>query len=446
MKLLSPAYDPKVDLEAKEALREDFVVSDKLMMTLMVFHWALACTLSAYQFGTYTLGFVGGGLITAVAYLASKQYTGTAASRATMGVCLGLFSGLFVTQNFGMIEAHFHVFILITFLLRYRDLAPLYAATLVIVAHHSFGTWCQWTGVNVNGFEIVAFSWGSQSLAPLLIHSFLAVCSVAVGTILIRNSSAQFCETFTASQELQVALKKNEATMERFRESSRQSEEIAEHLRAAAEQIQSILLNKGDNVDGSYSLHQLASSVQSLNSQTLENSERAKQARQEAQESRKIALDGDASMVKLKDAMSGILTATEDVQGVAKAIEGIAFQTNLLALNAAVEAARAGEAGKGFAVVAEEVRNLALGSSDAAKEVATLIDRAKASVGNGVDITGETAQTLAEIVLGAEKVASAIDVIGSSSEEQASGLSTVVSNIDRLTSEVQQLRSLTTST
>ncbi|MDF1838703.1 MAG: hypothetical protein P1V35_12605, partial [Planctomycetota bacterium] len=75
--------------------------------------------------------------------------------------------------------------------------------------------------------------------------------------------------------------------------------------------------------------------------------------------------------------------------------------------------------------------------------VATLINRAKDSVGHGVELTGETAKTLGEIVQSSEHVASAIDSIGNSSQNQASGLADVVRNLDHLTQEVQRLRSLT---
>jgi methyl-accepting chemotaxis protein len=50
-------------------------------------------------------------------------------------------------------------------------------------------------------------------------------------------------------------------------------------------------------------------------------------------------------------------------------IKNIAEQTNLLSLNASIEAARAGEYGKGFAVVAQEIRSLAVESSNAVNDI-----------------------------------------------------------------------------
>lgn len=51
-----------------------------------------------------------------------------------------------------------------------------------------------------------------------------------------------------------------------------------------------------------------------------------------------------------------------------KTINKNAFKTNLLALNIAVEAGRVGEDSEGFAVIANEVRNLVMRVTDAAKK------------------------------------------------------------------------------
>ncbi|MBL3540327.1 methyl-accepting chemotaxis protein [Aminivibrio sp.] len=64
---------------------------------------------------------------------------------------------------------------------------------------------------------------------------------------------------------------------------------------------------------------------------------------------------------------------TEDVALIIRIIDNVSRRTNFLALNASIEAAKAGSAGKGFAVVAQEIRKLALQSSDAALRIGTLV-------------------------------------------------------------------------
>jgi methyl-accepting chemotaxis protein len=96
-------------------------------------------------------------------------------------------------------------------------------------------------------------------------------------------------------------------------------------------------------------------------------------------------------------AMDGIEQSSRRISDIVGMIDEIAFQTNLLALNAAVEAARAGEAGRGFAVVAGEVRGLAQRSSQASKDIKTLILNSSSQVKQGVELVNKAGAILAEI-------------------------------------------------
>ncbi|HEY7772796.1 MAG TPA: methyl-accepting chemotaxis protein [Marinagarivorans sp.] len=71
--------------------------------------------------------------------------------------------------------------------------------------------------------------------------------------------------------------------------------------------------------------------------------------------------------------LSDLKNAVEKIHRFVALIKDISDQTNLLALNAAIEAARAGEQGRGFAVVAEEVRALAIKSTNASSDIAEII-------------------------------------------------------------------------
>jgi len=183
------------------------------------------------------------------------------------------------------------------------------------------------------------------------------------------------------------------------------------------------------------SLQETAASLEEITATVRQSSDNAQEASQLASGSRQSAERGGAVVTQANAAMTEINDASDRISNIITTIDEIAFQTNILALNAAVEAARAGEQGRGFAVVAAQVGTLSQRSSDAAKEIKTLIQDSVKKVAGGSALVSRSGQSLAEILRSVTSVTDLVAEMAAAFREQSTGLdqiSTAVAQMDEV--------------
>jgi methyl-accepting chemotaxis protein len=213
----------------------------------------------------------------------------------------------------------------------------------------------------------------------------------------------------------------------------------ADQVSSAAGQVSSSSQSLAEGTsEQAASLEETSSSLEEMSSMTKQNADHANQAKVMMTEAHQIVEKVDHHMKDMAGAIVDIMKSSEETGKIIKTIDEIAFQTNLLALNAAVEAARAGEAGAGFAVVANEVRNLAMRASEAAKNTSNLIENTIKAVRKGNDLTNATQEAFKGNTLISHKIGQLVDEIATASDEQSHGITQVnqaVSEMDKVTQQ-----------
>lgn len=182
----------------------------------------------------------------------------------------------------------------------------------------------------------------------------------------------------------------------------------------------------------SSAIEEISAEISGLNDAIADNAGSTKDAKELSDRISAGATEADKEMRRLTVAVEEISAASSDVAKIIKTIEDIAFQTNILALNAAVEAARAGAHGRGFAVVAEEVRSLATKSAEAAKATGEIISKSLKKTREGVEISAQAEITIRSIVEDITETHEVISHIDRVSGEQAQSIAQIKQGIDQV--------------
>lgn len=189
------------------------------------------------------------------------------------------------------------------------------------------------------------------------------------------------------------------------------------------------------------SIESTSAAMNQIESQITLNSDSVSTLHSHSQQALSEAKLGLQSMEKLTQSMQEVAHSGARIEQIMADITEIASQTNLISLNAAIEAARAGEHGRGFSVVAEEVRNLALRSSEAAERSSLLIKEIINKISTGKHDSLKSAATFNRIVGQMNETAQQMSLVAQGTEEHTAAaieLNQGLHNIDNVIHSTSQ--------
>ena len=185
----------------------------------------------------------------------------------------------------------------------------------------------------------------------------------------------------------------------------------------------------------------------------------AKQARETATRGLEAVSNTVEGMDRIRDQVQAtskrikrLGESSQEIGEIVQLISDIADRTSILALNASIQASMAGDAGQGFAVVAEEVERLAERSTDATKQISTLIkaiqtetseaiadmEESTREVVEGSELASQAGQTLTEIDNVSQQLEYLISEVSSSATEQANAATEIATTMTRISETTKQ--------
>ncbi len=147
-----------------------FVSEDLFMMKLIAWQWVIVSLVDIFLYHSYLFAPIAGGLLFVSAYISYKFLKGTLAFRVIVAIVLLTFAVIMIQQSQGRIEMHFYIFVLLSFLILYKDIVPITVGALFIAVHHLVFNYLQLYNVTVFDVPIIVFNYGC-GLDIVILHA-----------------------------------------------------------------------------------------------------------------------------------------------------------------------------------------------------------------------------------------------------------------------------------
>ncbi len=184
-------------------------------------------------------------------------------------------------------------------------------------------------------------------------------------------------------------------------------------------------------------VEETSATVEQLVSNISQNATNTQRADSLSKEAVAVAVEGGDTVEKTTQAMNDMSKGSRKIVEMMDLINDITFQTNLLSINAAVEAARAGEHGRGFAVVANEIRSLAKRSSEASKDIQSLVRDIMERVDTGKEWVGQLENGFKKIVQTVKQVSDALSEVSLATQESSRGVEQIGQGMDEMSDVIE---------